>query len=196
MDAVEVDRRVFGPRERELLRSEVVFAEEVVQLELAGVALLAHPVFFWRECGEVAQVAPALVVRALVGRADAVLLPPEESVAAVRAPVSGLAFASGLVGWRGSLAYFALDLGADLPVVEVEILCRSIAMGAGALLWRGRGTFPPPDDADALAGFPFVFELKLLPVARRFFRSRVLGQRRSRIHTELPVVGRTLLVGF
>lgn len=100
VDAVEVDGGFFQALEPQIFRGVVVFAEEVVQLELAGFTFFSHPVFFRRERGEVADIECAGVVLAFEGGAQSVLLPGEERATAVRTPVLGLAFAARLVGRR------------------------------------------------------------------------------------------------
>lgn len=78
-----------------------------MQFELTGVTRVAHETFFGSECGEVAFKNRAVIVWALVSRADAVLFPSKERVAAMWAPVARLAFAARLIGRRGSVADFA-----------------------------------------------------------------------------------------
>ena len=94
VNAVQIDRCILGAGHREIFGCEVILSEEVVQLELAGVAGRAHGLLFGRQCRQVAFVDRAVFVRALVGRADAVLFPSEQSVATVRTPVTRFAFAA------------------------------------------------------------------------------------------------------
>jgi len=51
VDAVQINRGIRGPGHREILGSEVIFSEQVVQLELAGVATFTHSSFFGSEGG-------------------------------------------------------------------------------------------------------------------------------------------------
>jgi hypothetical protein len=85
----------------------VIFSEEVMQFELAGVTHFTHKTFFGSESGQVALVDRTAIVRALVSRANAVLFPSEERVAAMRAPVTRLALATRQIGGRGSITDFA-----------------------------------------------------------------------------------------
>lgn len=78
-----------------------------MQFELTGVTSVAHETFFRSERGEVAFENGTVIVRALVSRADAVLFPSEERIAAMGAPVARLAFAARLIGRRGFVADFA-----------------------------------------------------------------------------------------
>ena len=107
VDAVKVDRSLSGTLRPELFLRIVVWAEEGVQLELAGVSLLSHPVFLGRERSKVAIVERAGVVLAFEGGAQAVLLPLEERTAAMWAPVLCFAFPPRLVGRRGFSAELA-----------------------------------------------------------------------------------------
>ena len=83
VDPVEVNRRVFRTRKRKLFRSKVVLTEQVVQLELACFAGLAYLVLFGSECGEIAPIASAVIVRTFISIADAVFFPVEQRRSAV-----------------------------------------------------------------------------------------------------------------
>ena len=107
VDPVEVNRSIGRSGRRELFRSEVIFSEQVVQFELAGVSGFSHPSFFGRELGQVPLVEGTSSIGALIGRADAVLFPTEHGVSAMGAPVTGFGFAASAIGWRSSIADFA-----------------------------------------------------------------------------------------
>ena len=110
MNAVKIDGGVIKSLEREFLRCIMVFAEEVVQLELARVSLLAHPVFLGGERCEMAVVKRTDVTLALEGGAQAVLLPLKERASAVRTPVPCFAFTPRFVRWRCFVTDFAKHL--------------------------------------------------------------------------------------
>ena len=136
VDPVQIHGSILRPNGAEIFRCKVVFAIEISQLELTGIACFAHASFFSSERPEVSFVERTDVVGALERCADAVLFPAEECVATVRAPVMRLAFAAVIICGSGLAADLAEHLRTEFTVVEVKIAYGCIAALTTALLGR------------------------------------------------------------
>lgn len=136
MDSKEVDFCFVGlirGAVLELFGCEMVLSILIVNLKVSGGSHLSHEFFRGAESLQFLLPMRAVIVTAFVAGNNGSPFPFIESAVAMRAIVFGFPFSQPFMNLECALADFAFELSPSFPIIEVDVVVRSVAMRAREL---------------------------------------------------------------